>query len=293
MIDLITVVYRPEICYLEIQAKSIENYFTDEQIKNIYIVVNDSDDVVNLIDLSWYGKYADRVIVYPYSEFGYINRVGGWDNQQLCKLLAASRSTCDWSVVLDAKTFFVKPFKTELFLNSENKACTNKLLHMPVFESAKNFVEKLYNIELDYIIGPGGVPFLFHTDTVKSLISDTEQLTGKAFIEFFLDNVCYPNLITEFYLYSAYVKCKYKDFKELYANTQRWNCINIADWEVDNFDRLFLDMQKFLTLTVSIASKSWVLLTTEQKTAYLEFLSKRNLITDVQNTQKRLNTVIN
>lgn len=293
MIDLITVVFRPEIPYLEIQAKSIENNFSEDQIKNIYIVVNDHDSVANLIDKNWYGKYADRVVVYPYSVFGYVNRVGGWDNQQLCKLLAAARSTCEWSVVIDAKTFFVKTFKTELFFDLDNKACTTKLLPQPVFESAKDCVEKLYNITLDHIIGPGGVPFLFHTKTVNLLIEDTEKLTNKSFIEFFLDNVCYPNLITEFYLYSAYVKYKYGSFNELYVDKQKWNCVNIAEWEADNFQELFLSMQKFLTLTVSIASKTWVLLSDENKIAYLQFLYKKNLITDVQNTLKKLNTVIN
>ena len=293
MLDLITVVFQPEIPYLEIQAKSIDQNFDEDQIKNIYIVVNDQDSIVDLIPKSWWGKFADRVIIYPYSTFGYVNRVGGWDNQQLCKLLAAARSTCEWSVVLDAKTFFVKPFKIELFLDSDNHACTAKLLPQPVFESAKLFVESLYNIELDYIIGPGGVPFLFHTQTVNFLIQDTEELTKKPFIEFFLDNVCYPNLITEFYLYSAYVKYKYGNIDKLYVEKQRWNCVNIAEWEADNFDELFLSMQKFLTLTVSIASKTWVLLSEEKKTAYLEFLNKRNLITDTQNTQKKLNTVIN
>jgi hypothetical protein len=293
MFDFITVVFRPEIPYLEIQAKSLENYFTQDQIKNIYVIVNDDDSVVDLIDRSWYGKYADRVVVYPYSVFGYVNRVGGWDNQQLCKLLGASRSTCEWSVVLDAKTFFVKPFKTEFFLDSENKACTNKLRPFSQFESAKTCVENLYGIELNHIIGPGGVPFIFHTPTVLSLIADTEVLAKKNFIDFFLDNVCYPNLITEFYLYSAYVKYKYGNVESLYVNKQRWDCVNIADWEADNFDELFARMQKFMALTVSIATKAWVLLTQEQKLAYLEFLSKRNLITDIQNTQKRLNTVIN
>lgn len=293
MIDLITVVFQPEIPYLEIQARSIENNFTEDQIKTIYVVVNDEDSVVDQIDKSWYGKFADRVIVYPYSIFGYVNRVQGWDNQQLCKILAASRSTCEWSMILDAKTFFVKTCKTDLILDSSNKACTNLLKPQPVFDSAKQFVEKLYNIELDHIIGPGGVPFLFHTKTVQSMIQETEQLVHSNFIDFFQDNVCFPNLITEFYLYSAYVKYKYKNYSELYVQKQRWNCVNIADWEVENFDQLFSNMQKFLTLTVSIAAKSWVLLTLEQKTAYLEFLNRRNLITDIQNTQKKLNTVIN
>ena len=69
--------------------------------------------------------------------------------------------------------------------------------------------------------------------------------------------------------------------------------MNIADWEADNFNELFLNMQKFPTLTVSIASKTWVLLSNENRAAYLQFLFNKNLITDVQNTLKKLNTVIN
>ena len=61
MVDLITVVYRPEIYYLEIQARSIELYLDSDFIHNIIIVVNDQDDVANLIDVNWYGKNKDKV----------------------------------------------------------------------------------------------------------------------------------------------------------------------------------------------------------------------------------------
>jgi hypothetical protein len=293
MIDLITVVFQPEIPYLEIQARSIENNFAEDQIRTIYVVVNDRDDLVNQIDRTWYGKFADRVVVYPYSIFGYVNQVGGWDNQQLCKILAAARSQCEWSLVLDAKTYFIKPCKPDLLIDNSNRACTNLLKPQPVFESAKICVEKLYDVELDHIIGPGGVPFLFHTATVQAMMADTEQLTGQTFIDFFQANVCYPNLITEFYLYSAYVKRRYGKFDHLYAEKQRWTCINVADWQVEEFDLLLQDMQRFLTLTVSVAGKAWRLLNNEQQQAYLAVLHKKHLIDDIEITQKRLNTVIN
>jgi hypothetical protein len=293
MIDLITVVFQPEIPYLEIQARSIENNFAQDQIRTIYIVVNDVDSVADSVDRAWYGKFADRVVVYPYSIFGYVNQVGGWDNQQLCKILAAARSQCEWSLVLDAKTYFVRPCKPDLLVDSSNRACTNLLQIQPVFESARQTVEQLYQIKLDNIIGPGGVPFLFHTETVQAMIADTEQLTGKSFIEFFQSNVCYPNLITEFYLYSGYVKYKYGNFDSLYNQKQRWTCINVADWQVEQFDLLLQDMQRFLTLTVSVAGKAWRLLNTEQQQAYLAVLHKKHLIDDIEITQKKLNTVIN
>lgn len=293
MIDLITVVFQPEIPYLEIQARSIENNFAEDQIRKIYVVVNDQDSVVDHIDRTWYGKFADRVVVYPYSIFGYVNQVGGWDNQQLCKILAAARSQCEWSLVLDAKTYFIKPCKPELLIDNSNRACTNLLKPQPVFESAKVCVENLYGVELDHIIGPGGVPFLFHTKTVRSMMFDTEQITGKTFIDFFQSNVCYPNLITEFYLYSAYVKRRYGKYDSLYAEKQRWTCINVADWQVDQFDLLLQDMQRFLTLTVSVAGKAWRLLNNDQQQAYLAVLHKKNLIDNIEITQKKLNTVIN
>jgi hypothetical protein len=293
MIDLITVVYKPEVPLIKIQASSLDKNFSYDDIKTIYIVVNDEDSVTNEIDKSWYGKFSDKVVIYPYSIFGYVSRIEGWENQQLCKILAASRSTCEWTLVLDAKTFFTKPCKKELLFDAENRACTNLLKPVPVFDSAKTSIEKLYNVELDYVIGPGGVPFFFHTATVLSMIKETESITGKSFIDFFQENVRFPNLITEFYLYSGYVKRKFGKFDDLYAQKQRWTCVNIADWEIDNFDQLFNNMQKFLTLTVSIASKAWVLLRPEQQDKYLEFLKNRNLITNIQNTQKELNTVIN
>lgn len=292
MADFITVVFEPEIPFLKIQAKSIEKYVDPDLVSRIFVVVNDQDSVIDQIDKSWWGSMAHKVVVYPYSIFGYINRVSGWDNQQLCKLLAAARAVDEWSIVLDAKTFFVRKCKAELLFDA-NKACANPLNPQPVFESATQFVEKLYQVQLDHIIGPGGVPFFFHTQTVKSMIQDTEQISKMSFIEFFQSNVCYPNLITEFYLYSGYVKHKYGSFDQLYVNRQPWTCINISDWQLDQFDQLFLNMQKFLTLTVSVPSKTWVKLSPDKQLEYLGLLHTRNIIDDPKSVQKELNTVIN
>jgi hypothetical protein len=52
-------------------------------------------------------------------------------------------------------------------------------------------------------------------------------------------------------------------------------------------------MQKFLTLTVSVAGKTWRLLDHKQQQAYLAVLHKKHLIDDIEITQKKLNTVIN
>lgn len=293
MLDLITVVYQKEIPLLQLQAKSIDVYFQKNQIKSIYIIVNDHNDVVNLIDCKWWGKFADCVNVIPFSIFGYVSRILGWENQQLLKLLAAARCTCDWSCVLDAKTLFVKNVTPGLLIDSDNRACANNLSPQPVFESAQHFVENFFQITLDKIVGPAGVPFLFHTKTVQELIAECEARSGQPFTVFFQENVCYPNLITEFYLYSGFVKFKYGTLNELYAQKQRWNCINVADWQIDSFDQLFLDMQKFLTLTVSVATKTWVNLPEHKQLDYCKFLQTKKIVLDLKTTQELINNYIN
>lgn len=293
MLDLITVVYKTEIPLLEIQARSIDQYFQDSQINSIKILINDDDSVANLITKSWWGKFNHKVNIIPLSIFGYTVRTKGWENQQLLKILGASRSFSEWSVVLDAKTFFVKNVTPNLLIDDSNRVCANSLGPQAVFESAINFVQDFFQIKLQNIIGPGGVPFLFHSATVREMIIECEKRSNQNFIDFFQQNVRYPNLITEFYLYSAFVKYKYGNFSPLYAEKQKWNCINIADWQLDKFDELFLNMQKFLTLTVSISSKTWAKLPEEKQLTYLEFLQKKQLISDPKSTQILINNFIN
>ena len=107
MIDLITVVFREELPLLEIQARSINQYVAPEDIANIYVIVNDSDDVADLIDPNWWQLHKEKVQIKKYSQWNYISRVTGWESQQICKLLGASEAESNWSMVLDAKTWFV------------------------------------------------------------------------------------------------------------------------------------------------------------------------------------------
>ena len=106
MIDLITVVHRPEMPFLELQAKSIETYFEDNFVNSIQVVVNDDDSVCDLINKAWWGKYQDRVNIVPYSLYNYKCRVNGWENQQLCKLLAASQSQQTWAIIRIVRNYW-------------------------------------------------------------------------------------------------------------------------------------------------------------------------------------------
>ncbi len=290
MVDLITIVFQQELVYLKLQAKSIDLYIDSNLVNKIYVVINDKNHLIDQIDTAWWGKFCDRVIVYHYSEFNYSHSVNGWENQQLCKLLAASRCESEWSLILDAKTFFVNNCNKNLLFN-KNRARTNHLYPMEVFRSAQSFIESLFKIQIDKIIGPGGVPYLFHTNTIKACIKDVEKISNTSFIEFFLKNVKYPNLITEFYLYSGYVKFYYGHYNTLYIEDQEWQCINIADWEVANFDHLLIAMQFKETITVSVHRRTFKLLSNEQQLSYLNFLKDKGLLLDPQSIQNHINTV--
>jgi hypothetical protein len=273
MIDLITVVFKEEIDYLRTQAESVSLYVP--RINNIYVVVNDDDTICDLINTSWWGQHADCVHIIPYSRWGYTTRVLGWENQQLLKLLAASRAESPWSMVLDAKTWFIQTLDYAKLFDSQGRPTVGLQRTVPVFQSSREFVEQHYNIILDKVLGPAGVPFMFHRKSVHDMICAFDD-----FIEFFQVHVRHPYFVTEFYLYSAYILSQYNTYETLYNKTQYYSCCNIADFDVSAFDEHFARMQSDPhLLTVSIHRRSYPLLSREQLTNWSQFLLSKQINT--------------
>lgn len=273
MIDLVTIVFKEELDYLRTQAESVSLYVP--VVNNIYVIVNDDDDVCTLINTAWWGQHSGRVKIIPYSTWKYKSNVLGWENQQLCKLLAARDAESSWSMSLDSKTWFVQTLDYNKLFDSMGRATMGTQKVVPVFQSSKEFVEKLFDVEMSSVIGPAGVPFMFHTDTVKSLFNEIDN-----FIEFFLTNVRYPNFLTEFYLYSGYVLRKCNSYETLYNKTHYYTCCNIADFDVPEFDQHFSRMSnEGRLLTASIHRRAYPLLSPEQLELWAGFLSKRKLNT--------------
>jgi hypothetical protein len=288
MIDLITVVFREELPLLKIQAESINQYFTPEDINSITVIINDNDNVADLIDTTWWKQHQSIVKIKPYSQYNYTSRVNGWENQQLLKLLAAEEANSTWSMVLDAKTWFVQPINAKQLFDDCGRACTGVIGIFPQFAESQQFVEIFYNIELKKIIGPSGVPFLFHTPTVVNMINSIDN-----FPDFFQTALRYPHLTTEFYFYSGYVLSQYQTYDQLYSKTQRYNCLNLAEWQIDQFDlsiELLQTTKQFHT--ASIHRRTYAKLTQEQRLTWVLFLKDSNLITDEKETQNLLNTYI-
>jgi hypothetical protein len=245
------------------------------QVNNIYVVVNDEDAVGDLIDTAWWGQHAHRVYLVPRSRWSYQTRVLGWENQQLLKLLAASRAHSAWSMVLDAKTWFVQELDYTRLFDEQGRPTVGLQRTVPVFQSSREFVESHYNIALSMVLGPAGVPFMFHTRSVSDMIAGFDD-----FVDFFQTHVRHPHFVTEFYLYSAYILAQHGTYETLYNKTQYYGCCNIADFDVPKFEEHFAQMQTDpRLLTVSIHRRSYPLLSADQLTKWSQFLLSKQINT--------------
>ena len=293
MIDIITVVFQQELYYLEIQARSIEQYIDNDRIGKIFVVVNDNDSVCNLVDKNWWGNNSHKVIVVPRTRFGVQEQLHGWNSQQLYKLFAASIATSNWSMCLDAKTWFVQNLDFAKMFDNTGRVNLCSFSTIPVFKPAETFVETFFNIESKEVIGPGGVPFFFHTETITDLIKHLEEHHNTNLLDFFSKNVMSPVFLTEFMLYSGFVKYKYGSHNTLYSQNQYYSVTNLADFQKYEFDKIFVQMQGPTNLTASIHRSVYPYLTEKQLQTWVDFLHSKNLIDDTAVTYQKLNTNTN
>jgi hypothetical protein len=276
MTNLITVVFDEELPILKTQAQSIDLYMDNDVVDQILIVVNDQDHVASKIESTWWGKFQDRVCVIPKKNFCTQFHSHGWYSQQLLKLLAAASCYNPWSLILDAKTLFVKPITKSMLFDKDLRACVGRSLPIaPVFVPAQTKTQNLFGIELPDVLSPAGVPFFFHNNTVRDLISTVENMTNQSFAEWFTQNTD----LTEFILYSGFVTYKFKNFDTLYNQiTASLRCMNVAHFEINVFEEKWQEIKNNPQFTtVSVHRHAWSQLTPQQQQNYRDFLSSKGL----------------
>jgi hypothetical protein len=273
MIDLVTVVFQDELPVLKLQANSVNLYCKNIGIRNIYVVVNDDDDTIHKIDAAWWGDLANHVLIIPRSAFSTEFVQHGWVSQQALKLLAASISYNTWSMVLDAKTIFVREVKLTELIDSQGRACVGRMATFPVFESARLIVNDLFKINMTQQLGPGGVPFMMQNDTVRLMIGEISFLTGRSFPRWFQGN----GKLTEFMLYSGYVQHKFGSFDMFYSDQLQFQPVNVCHSEVASWDRKLAEMRQRQTLTVSVHRTAWKQLSHDQRQQYKNFLIEHDI----------------
>ena len=274
MIDIVTVVFDEELPVLRVQAQSIDLFCEDLGIKNIYVIVNDQDSFVQQIDIAWWGRYQRRVHIVPRSVFGCEYVENGWVSQQALKLLGASLSHNHWCMILDAKTLITDRMSADMFVLNTFQSTLGRCPIQKVFEPSAKIAGDLFDIEIDRVPEPTGVPFFFHNLTVRQMIAEIENRTGQHFPEWFQQQ----GMLTEFILYSGYVQYKHQNLDSMYlgTNTQRL-CNNVCHSAVSMFDAKLNSVLNQRTLTMSVHRNAWSRLTPIQQQAYVTYLESLGL----------------
>jgi hypothetical protein len=270
LVDIITVVFDEEVYLLEWQAKSINKFLDPKEVNEIIVVDNGSQNCAP--PLEWYGRFADKVkiLTHKHLDLKVMPHLDGWRTQQICKILSAAQSRCEYSMILDAKTFFAKDIHLHDFFYDRRPAVGT----VPVsahWNDARKYLEDYFNVEINDVIGPGGVPFFFHNETIRQMIDTIDD-----FNTWFQQNLYeqYPPhrlLVTEFMLYCAFVLQRYGKYDSLYAERKTLRPFNVADWEPEKFEKLFTTDSD----TISIAEKTKSLLDQGQLSRWEAFLNEK------------------
>lgn len=274
MIDICTVVFEDEIPTLKVQANSIDLYCQNIGIRNIYVVLNDAETLVEKIDPAWWGSLSERVLVIPRTAFSAPWAENGWLTQQLWKILVSAMSYNQYTMVLDAKTVFVRELLLENLFSESGRLTIGQLPVYEVFEPAREICNQLFGIDMQVQAGPGGVPFFFNNDLVRMMIADVTQRTNTTFALWFQQQ----GRLTEFVLYSAYCQSRYGSLDNLYTKENTLGrAVNVCHSEVERFDHKLTDMKQKSALTVSVHREAWRQLTPEQQNNYRMLLIDRNI----------------
>lgn len=274
MIDIVTVVFEPEIAVLRAQAQSLALYGQKLGIRNIYVVLNDTETIATQIDPSWWGPLANSVLVIPRTAFSTAFVENGWVSQQVLKLLAASMSYNTYSMVMDAKSILVKEIDPADFISDSGQVHTGLLDVYPVFEPSRQITNKLFDIDLKKQLGPGGVPFIMHNDTVRMMIAEVTMRTQQSFPTWFQQQ----GMLTEFILYSGFVQFLCGELTVLYSDKNKLGTqINVSHDEVDRWSQKFSYMSQLDTFSVSIHRNAWRNMLPEQQQQYRDMLIERGI----------------
>lgn len=278
-LDLVMPVFAEETYLLKTQARSLDLRFKPEHLNEIRVMINDDRPVE--IDVSWWGKHADKVRLITREDVGFVprRRLNGWQTQQSMKLLGVRDSTADWAMVLDSKTWFVRDYNHGIFFHNNHARCNgmNERHMHKYYIPGKQLIERLLGIQTSMSISPHGVPNLMRPEIVRDMFEEISSITGKDFIDWFQENQDTNEPVTEFVCHSVYYCYRFKHLLTHYTNAQTWACHNLADFQVNLFDKWYAGLQEPNTVTASLHPRAKKLLSDEQIALWEQFIEKKGL----------------
>jgi hypothetical protein len=156
--SIVVVTYPCEYGLLTIQARSIAKFLKLQDISKILII--DQGDDCNVT--SDYGLFQNKVEIISSNQLTTEPCEYGWIKQQLLKLLAIQKLDSDYTLILDCKNIFVKPYTPHPFFHIAT-------IPDPMLDEC--YAKSLNYFDSNASQYPQGVtPFYMHNSSVKSMI---------------------------------------------------------------------------------------------------------------------------
>lgn len=170
--ELITVTYSGDLAAMYYHALSLDKFWTGDKFWTI--VIEDQDIYQRVID--WL-----NINIVPIMPAWRINictgpklvAVDGWHRQQILKLWAASKSSAEYSVVLDSKNFFINKTDISSFFDGDKLkvGLFDKSTGRPPGEDQVNSCQIL-GIDVDSVSEQFPItPFIWRNDLVRELLN--------------------------------------------------------------------------------------------------------------------------
>ena len=250
--DLLVVTYDKDLHFLEMQARSIAEFFDYDDINCITVVHNNLDGSRTPINIGFYGKFKNKVNEVIFDNFHFIERkidynnpLYGWIRQQFCKLYFASFCQSEWCYVIDSKTIFLKKYQKEKHFNPQGQSLWRVSEITNYFFEGNNWLENFFNLSLspkEKRIPKRATPIMMHVPSIRNLIIDLYWKTKTDFFNWFIEHQRKYN-VAEFDLYFTYLKYKNIDnilyeFINLNAETNVENLVLLRTWaDSSTFDQ--------------------------------------------------------
>lgn len=226
-LELVTIVYRPELLLLQLQARSIGRHLSLDNVRKVHVVLNEDapDELRALIEAfaaDEYGQASDRLRIWSASELMPSQELRGWRKQQTLKLAIARHIQTAKFLVLDAKNHFVRPVNSDTFLDEIGRI---RSFWTTQGGSLQNYLInclRYYGLPVEWSLQaamPAITPFGLYTQAVVTMMDNIAARENMSFFEFFHT----PGRdVTEFFLYFAFLRSRGVDLYRIYNYGPRY-----------------------------------------------------------------------
>jgi hypothetical protein len=265
--DIATVTFDLEYPMLELQAKSIEKYFSADLVK--IILINNSDSNIDYCR-PWYGKFADQVEIHHISEVVKNYNSNRYGNQMIAKIKLSKFCSSKNLILLDNKNWFINRITENKIVKNEKLAGGSGGIGQEWELQWKNSLE-LFNLNINdhpYTKYSARTPFFVKTHTLQELLSLFDNI----------ENMILSGEHTEFSLVNAYIIKKYHSWHNYFFDYDPECSVETGLWPGYRqdlstvLDRLYGHDygRQNRTLVTGIHRRVWNTLTNEEKKSLAE-----------------------